>query len=75
MLYHDKIELSEEIDINKTSASKECDTCHYWYFETPICIMIIRIATHIFAAETVICICAAETSNCIIATERSTNYQ
>ena len=26
-------------------------------------------ATHIFAAETVNCICAAEVSNCIIATE------
>ena len=22
----------EGIDINKTSASKECDLCHYWYF-------------------------------------------
>ena len=22
----------EEIDVNKTSASKECDICHYWYF-------------------------------------------
>ena len=20
------------IDVNKTSASKECDICHYWYF-------------------------------------------
>ena len=32
MLYYDRIEVSEEIDINKTSASKECDICHYWYF-------------------------------------------
>ena len=23
---------AEEIDVNKTSASKECDICHYWYF-------------------------------------------
>ena len=32
MLEYDKIGVSEEIDINKTNASKECDICHYWYF-------------------------------------------
>ena len=32
MLYYDRIEVSEGIDVNKTSASKECDICHYWYF-------------------------------------------
>ena len=32
MLYYDRIDASEGIDINKTSASKECDICHYWYF-------------------------------------------
>ena len=25
-------DVSEEIDINKTNASKESDICHYWYF-------------------------------------------
>ena len=29
MLYYDRIDVSEGIDINKTSASKECDVCHY----------------------------------------------
>ena len=24
--------ISEEIDVNKTSESKECNICHYWYF-------------------------------------------
>ena len=24
----------QEIDINKTSASKECILCHYWYFKS-----------------------------------------
>ena len=33
MLQCDKIDVSEEIDINKTSASKECMYCHYWYFK------------------------------------------
>ena len=32
MLYYYRIDVSEGIDINKTSASKECDICHYWYF-------------------------------------------
>ena len=32
MLEYDRIDISEGIDMNKTSASKECDICHYWYF-------------------------------------------
>ena len=32
MLYFDKIDVSEWIDINKTSESKEWGICHYWYF-------------------------------------------
>ena len=27
-----KIDVSEGIDNNKTSLSKECMLCHYWYF-------------------------------------------
>ena len=25
-------DVSEGTDVNKTSASKECGICHYWYF-------------------------------------------
>ena len=32
MLYYDGINVSEGIDVDKTSKSKECDICHYWYF-------------------------------------------
>ena len=32
MLYFDRIDVSEGIYVIKTSASKECDICHYWYF-------------------------------------------
>ena len=32
MLYYDIIEVSEGTDVNKTSASKECDICHSLYF-------------------------------------------
>ena len=31
MLNHDRIDVSEGIDINKRIALKECDICHYWY--------------------------------------------
>ena len=33
MLEYDIIDISEGIEINKRSASKECDICHYWYFK------------------------------------------
>ena len=33
MLQYEKIDVSEGIDVNKTSASKECLLCHYWYFK------------------------------------------
>ena len=29
MLYFDRIDVSDGIDVNKTCASKECDACHY----------------------------------------------
>ena len=32
MLYYDRIDISEWIDVNKTSKSKEHNICHYWYF-------------------------------------------
>ena len=33
MLQHEKIDVSEGIDVNKTNASKECMLWHYWYFK------------------------------------------
>ena len=32
MLYFNRVEISEGIDVNKTSASKECVVCCCWYF-------------------------------------------
>ena len=32
MLQYQKIDVSEGIDVNKTSTSKECELCHYWFF-------------------------------------------
>ena len=32
MLYFDRIDVSEGIDVNKISVSRECDIFHYWYF-------------------------------------------
>ena len=33
MLENDRIDISEEIDVNKTNLSKNCDICHYWYLK------------------------------------------
>ena len=33
MLQYEKIDVSEGIDTNKTSASKQQMLCHYWYFK------------------------------------------
>ena len=33
MLQYHRIDALERIDINKTSESKECMFCLYWYFE------------------------------------------
>ena len=33
MLEHGRINVSEEIDVNKTNISNECDICHYWHIE------------------------------------------
>ena len=33
MLQYQKIDASEGTDVNKTSASKECELCHYWFFK------------------------------------------
>ena len=33
MLQYERIDVSEEIDINKTSLSKEYMLCHYWFFK------------------------------------------
>ena len=44
MLQYEKVDVSEGIDVNKTSASKECELCHYWFskdigfkFEEHVC--------------------------------------
>ena len=33
MLEHDRVDISQGIDVNKANLSKECDICHYWYFK------------------------------------------
>ena len=45
MLEYNKIDISVEIDVNKTNLSKECDICHYWYFKN----IGLRYMSHIFA--------------------------
>ena len=33
MMQYNKINVSEGIDVNKTSASKKCELFHYWVFK------------------------------------------
>ena len=33
LLQYERVVASEGIDINKTSLSKECEVCHYWFFK------------------------------------------
>ena len=33
MLEYDRIDISEGVDVNKTSLSKGSDIFHYWYFK------------------------------------------
>ena len=33
MVEYDRIHIPEGLDVNKMSASKECDICHYWSFK------------------------------------------
>ena len=43
MLYYDRIDISEKIDLTKSNSSKECMICHYWFlnhgfkFQDSIC--------------------------------------
>ena len=32
MVYYDRVDVCEGIDVNKTSTSEGCDFCFYWYF-------------------------------------------
>ena len=32
MFEYEIIDIFEGIDLNKSDGSKECNTCHYWYF-------------------------------------------
>ena len=34
MIYYDGTDVSERTNVNKTSESKDCDICHYWYLLT-----------------------------------------
>ena len=34
MIYYDKIDVSEGIDVNKTSKSKECNVSYSWYIKS-----------------------------------------
>ena len=39
MTEFERIDFSESVDINKTTKSKECMFCHYWYFFVMVAII------------------------------------
>ena len=49
MLEYERINISEEIDVDKTNKSKECMLCYYWYFLHKTLVM-----DHIFVMVVVI---------------------
>ena len=34
MVHYDRIDIFEDVNVNKISVLKECNICHYWYFLT-----------------------------------------
>ena len=32
MLYHDRIDISQGVDLAISNKSKQCMICHYWFF-------------------------------------------
>ena len=33
MIQYERIDIYEQIDLNKSNKSKECMICHFWYFK------------------------------------------
>ena len=31
-IYHERIDISEDVNVNKANESKESIICHFWYF-------------------------------------------
>ena len=50
MLEYDRMDISEEIDVNKTNLSKECDIFHYLYFKK----ILVLSMNHIFVMAVMI---------------------
>ena len=74
MLRFQKIDVSEGIDINKPSASKECGLCHYWFlkdiglkFEEHVCNKCNDLLTIAYSLKTIAILSAkGATFRCIL---------
>ena len=73
MLRYQKIDVSEGIDINKTSASKECKLCHHWFFkdigfksEEDVCNKYDDLLTIAYSLKNILLINAGATFRCIL---------
>ena len=74
MLRYQKTDVSEGIDINKTSALKECGLCHYWFlkdtgfkFEEHVCNKCNDLLTIAYSLKTIAILSAkGATFRCIL---------
>ena len=60
MLKYQKTDVFEGTDVNKTSASKECEICHYWFlkdigfkFEEHVCNGCHDLLTMVYSLENI----------------------
>ena len=71
MLQYGKIDVSEGINIKKTSVSKECMLCHYWYFED----VAFKFEPHVFNICHDVLITVYELKNIVILTVKGVDYR
>ena len=69
MLQYKEIDVSVGIDLNKTSASKACELCHYWFikdvrfkFEEHICNGCYDLLTMAYSLKNIAILSAKETT-------------
>ena len=71
MLQYGKIDVLEGINIKKTSVSKECMLCHYWYFEDDG----FKFEPHVFNICHDVLITVYELKNIVILTVKGVDYR
>ena len=69
MLYYDRIDISEGIDLAKSNNSKECMICHYIFFKSWI-----QISTYVYNGCHDLSILCLDISNIAIINVKNVDY-